>query len=197
MFRSLAVLGSIGSAAAGTVLWDGRFNSSSAAEIGAWSWSNQGASPYQYYIHGDGDLSEYVNFDASYANPADTGSSEGVKITLDSTAYWNGQTMRRTELIPQTSAAINAGKVYYHFSMKRTDVNPPSESREHQIAFFESHFTEMKAGWISGESGDSDSLLRWNANSETQWNATFEAGVWHNVAYGIVSCFNPTAISFI
>lgn len=83
---------------------------------------------------------------SEYQNPADTGSSEGIKITLDSTAYWEGQTMRRTELIPQTTATINSGKVYYHFSMSRSDTNAPSENREHQIAFFESHFTEMKAG---------------------------------------------------
>ena len=93
--------------------------------------------------------------------------------------------MRRTELIPQTSAAINAGKVYYHFSLQRTDANAPSEFREHQIAFFESHFTEMKSGWQSGASGTSDPLLRWDVSSATQWNTTWEAGVWHNIAYGI------------
>jgi len=93
--------------------------------------------------------------------------------------------MRRTELIPQTSAAINAGKVFYHFSLQRTDVNPPSESREHQIAFFESHFTELKSGGQSGASGTSDPLLRWDISSATQWNTTWEAGVWHNIAYVI------------
>jgi hypothetical protein len=93
--------------------------------------------------------------------------------------------MRRTELIPQTDAAVNAGTVYYHFSMMRSDTNAPSEFREHQIAFFESHFTEMKSGWQSGASGTSDPLLRWNAASTTQWNTTWEARVWHNVAYEI------------
>lgn len=93
--------------------------------------------------------------------------------------------MRRTELIPQTTAAIGSGIVYYHFSMQRTDTNAPSEFREHQICFFESHFTEMKAGWISGESGTSDALLRWDVSSSTEWNTTWEAGVWHNIAYGI------------
>jgi hypothetical protein len=130
-------------------------------------------------------VTEYVNLDTSYKNPADSGSTQGVKITLDSTAYWNGQTMRRTELIPQTSAAIGSGQVYYHFSMMRSDTNAPSEFREHQIAFFESHFTEMKAGWISGESATSDALLRWDVSSSTEWNTTWEAGVWHNIAYGI------------
>lgn len=45
----------------------------------------------------------------------------------------------------------------------------------------------MKSGWQSGASGTSDPALRWNANSATQWNTTWEADVWHNVAYGIVS----------
>lgn len=93
--------------------------------------------------------------------------------------------MRRTELIPQTSAAINEGTVYYHFSMQRLATDAPSEFREHQIAFFESHFTEMKAGWISGESATSDAALIWDVSSTTQWNTTWEAGVWHNIAYEI------------
>ncbi|KAI0133726.1 hypothetical protein BJ170DRAFT_174623 [Xylariales sp. AK1849] len=174
-----------GVASAGTVLWDGRFNDlTSAEDLNNWSWSNQ-VGPYQYYIHGSGNVTEYVNLSADYKNPADTTSEQGVKITLDDTAYWNGQTMRRTELIPQTTAAIAAGTVYYHFSIKRSDVNPPAETREHQIMFFESHFTELKAGWLSGESGETDANLRWMANSATQWNVTWEADVWHNIAYEI------------
>jgi hypothetical protein len=43
----------------------------------------------------------------------------------------------------------------------------------------------MKSGWQSGAAGTSDPLLRWNAGGSTQWNTTWEAGVWHNVAYGI------------
>jgi len=95
--------------------------------------------------------------------------------------------MRRTELIPQTTAAINSGSVYYHFSIMHSATNAPSLFREHQICFFESHFTEMKAGWISGEAGTSDPLLRWDVNSATQWSTSFDAGVWYNVAYEIVS----------
>ncbi|KAH8667090.1 hypothetical protein BX600DRAFT_380871 [Xylariales sp. PMI_506] len=174
-----------GVASAGTVLWDGRFNDMTSSEdLNNWSWSNEVGS-YQYYIHGDGNVTEYVNLSSDFKNPADTVSNQGAKITLDSTAYWEGQTMRRTELIPQTSAAINEGTVYYHFSLMREDTNAPSTEREHQIAFFESHFTEMKAGLLSGESGTTDASLRWMANSQTQWNVTWEAGVWHNVAYEI------------
>jgi hypothetical protein len=58
--------------------------------------------------------------------------------------------------------------------------------REHQICFFESHFTEMKAGWIAGEAGTSDTQMRWDINSVSHWNTTWEAGIWHSVAYEIV-----------
>lgn len=183
--KFLGVASLAGIASAGTVLWDGRFNDlTSSEDLANWSWSNQ-VGPYQYYIHGSGDVTEYVNLSSDYKNPADSASNQGAKISLTDTAYWNGQTMRRTELIPQTTAAINQGTVYYHFSIKRSDVNPPAETREHQIMFFESHFTEMKAGWLSGASGTTDANIRWMANSQTQWSTTWEADVWHNVAYEI------------
>ncbi|KAL2136137.1 hypothetical protein VTI74DRAFT_5360 [Chaetomium olivicolor] len=111
--------------------------------------------------------------------------NQGAKLTLDSTAFWNSQTMRRTELIPQTKAAINMGKVYYHFSMMRKDTNAPSVNREHQICFFESHFTEMKYGWISGEAGTGNPNLQWMTNQQSQWKTEWKAGVWHNIAYEI------------
>ncbi|KAI1631639.1 hypothetical protein F4809DRAFT_631533 [Biscogniauxia mediterranea] len=184
-FSSLLALASSQLGACGTILWDGRFNDlESATDLDEWSWSNQ-VGPYQWYIHGSGATTDYVNLSSDFKNPADTSSNQGVKITLDSTAYWNGQTMRRTELIPQTTAAINKGKVWYHFSISRSDTNAPAETREHQIAFFESHFTELKAGWLSGSSNTSDPNLRWMANSQSQWNTEFTAGVWHNVAYEI------------
>jgi len=182
--KALAALIGSATSASGTILWDGRFNSSTMAELEAWSWSNA-VGAYQNYIHGTGNITEYVALDSTYKNPADSGSSLGAKITLDSTSYWEGQTMRRTELIPQTSAAINSGKVYYHFSIMHSATNPPSIYREHQIAFFESHFTELKSGWIDGETGSSDPLLRWDVSSDTQWSTNWTAGVWHNVAYGI------------
>lgn len=78
--------------------------------------------------------------------------------------------MRRTELIPQTSAAMNEGKMFYHFSLMRSDVNPPAQTREHQIGVFEGHFTELKAGLLSGASGVSDPLLRWCVQGNTQWS---------------------------
>jgi len=183
--RFSAAFAALVGSAASTILWDGRFNDlSTSADLLNWSWSDQ-VGPYQYYIHGSSNVTSYVNLSPSYKNPADSGSTKGAKITLDSTAYWNGQTMRRTELIPQTTAAINSGHVWYHFSIMRSDTNAPSIYREHQICFFESHFTELKYGWISGESGTSDPLLRWDIGGTSKWSTTWTAGVWHNVAYEI------------
>ncbi|KAH7020978.1 uncharacterized protein B0I36DRAFT_333559 [Microdochium trichocladiopsis] len=164
-------------AACGTVLWDGRFNDfTSAADLDKWSWSNQ-VGPYQWYIKGNGPTSEYVSLSSSYKNPADSASKQGVKISLTNSAYWNGQNMRRTELIPQTKAAIASGK-----------------TREHQIAFFESHFTELKSGWLSGASGTTDPALRWMVGGVTKWSVDWAADVWHNCAYEID--FNARTVGF-
>jgi hypothetical protein len=57
--------------------------------------------------------------------------------------------------------------------MQRLAINAHSEFREHQVAFFESHFTEMKTGWIS-ESATSDPALRWDVSSTLHWNTTWE-----------------------
>ncbi|KAI6349056.1 hypothetical protein MCOR25_010733 [Pyricularia grisea] len=167
------------------VLWDGRFNDmSSAQDLNKWSWANQ-VGPYQYYIHGSGSVDKYISLSPAYRNPNDTASAQGSRFTLDGTAFWNGQNMRRTELIPQTSAAIASGKVFYHFSMMRRNINAPSPNREHQINFFESHFTEMKYGWISGEQGTSNTNLQWMVSQRSLWKTEWKPDVWHNVAYEI------------
>jgi hypothetical protein len=80
---------------------------SSSADLDKWSWGNQ-VGNYQYYIHGSGKISssltacervteialtlytsKYVNLSPSFKNPGDTGSKQGAKITIDSTAKWN------------------------------------------------------------------------------------------------------------
>ncbi|KAH8602223.1 carbohydrate-binding module family 1 protein [Bisporella sp. PMI_857] len=190
--KAVATLASAGTAF-GAILWDGRFNEfTSSTDLNNWSWSNQ-VGPYQYYIHGSSAVTAYVNLASSYKNPADSGSKQGAKFTLDSTAYWNGQNMRRTELIPQTTAAINKGKVWYHFSIKRSATNAPSIYREHQINFFESHFTELKSGWISGASGNSNTALQWFVGGQSKWSTEWVADVWHNVAYEIDFTANTVA----
>ncbi|TDL22203.1 hypothetical protein BD410DRAFT_821374 [Rickenella mellea] len=175
----------VASARAGTVLWSGIFNSSATvANFDKWSWSNQ-IPPYQWYIHGSGPTSEYLALSPSYKNPADTSDAQGIKITIDGTAFWNGQTMERSEIIPQASASLGTGHLYYHFSLMTSTTNPPNPGFEHQIAFFESHFTEIKYGLISGEAGTTDNLLRWDVGGVTQWSTQLKAGNWYNFAYDI------------
>ncbi|KAI8931249.1 hypothetical protein NX059_011596 [Plenodomus lindquistii] len=182
MFSKVTLLSAlVGAVSAGTTIWDGRFNDmTSSADLEKWSFANP-VGAYQYYIHGSGSVDKYVNLDATYKNPADTGSKQGVKITIDETAKWNGQTMLRTELIPQTTAAINKGKVFYHFSIKTSADNVPTATNEHQIAFFESHFTELKYG----ASGSSNTNLQWHVGGVSKWDVELVADEWHNVAYEI------------
>ncbi|KAL1793722.1 hypothetical protein ACET3X_008704 [Alternaria dauci] len=190
MFAKTTLMSALLSAASAEILWDGRFNDmTSSAELSEWSFSNPVGS-YQYYIHGSGPVTDYVNLDATYKNPADTASDQGVKITIDETAKWNGQTMLRTELIPETKAAINKGKVYYHFSVKTAAENAPTATNEHQVAFFESHFTELKYG----ASGSSNTNLQWHVGGVSKWDVELVADEWHNVAYEID--FDAGSVSF-
>ncbi|KAI4618802.1 hypothetical protein J4E80_005406 [Alternaria sp. BMP 0032] len=181
MFAKTTLMSAMLSAASAEMIWDGRFNDyASSADIAKWSFSNP-VGAYQYYIHGSGPVTDYVNLDTTFKNPADTASKQGVKITIDETAKWNGQTMLRTELIPETKAAINKGKVYYHFSIKTAAENAPTATNEHQIAFFESHFTELKYG----ASGSSNTNLQWHVGGVSKWDVELVADEWHNVAYEI------------
>jgi glycosyl hydrolase family 131 len=59
------------------------------------------------------------------------------KLLQDGTSFWNGQTMERSEIIPQTSQNMGTGHLYYHFSLMTRHENPPNQSFEHQVAFFE------------------------------------------------------------
>ncbi|KAI5122805.1 hypothetical protein M0805_000147 [Coniferiporia weirii] len=170
---------------AGTVIWSGIFNSSATVgDFDKWSWSNE-IQPWQWYIHGPGATSEYLALSPSFKNPADTSDAQGIKITIDGTSFWNGQTMERSEIIPQTTTNLGTGHLYYHFSLSTSSTNPPNPGFEHQIAFFESHFTEIKYGLISGEQGTTDNLLRWDVSSTTQWSTELQAGNWYNFAYDI------------
>lgn len=139
LLAGLASAGLASTALAGETLWDGRFTADTQSELSSWSWSNQ-AGAYQYYIHGSGDLTDYVNVGADFKNPADSASKMGAKISIDETSQWNGGGMLRTELIPQTDAAINEGTVNYHFSLMRKEENAPNPKHEHQVAFFGKFF---------------------------------------------------------
>ncbi|KAI0697897.1 hypothetical protein BC835DRAFT_727559 [Cytidiella melzeri] len=164
---------------AGTTIWSGSFNAySTVADFDNWSWSNE-VGEYQWYIHGTEPTSHYLALDPSYKNPADTAETNGLKMTIDTTATWNSQ-MERVELIPQTTANLGQGNLFYHFSIMHSATNPPESTLEHQIFFFESHFTELKYG-VTPNSTD----LEWHVSSQPQWGVPFTAGTWYNFAYDI------------
>jgi len=173
------------SARAGTILWSGFFNASSkVSDFDAWSFSNE-IGNWQWYIHGPSPTANYLALSSSNKNPADTTDAQGIKTTIDGTSFWSGQTMERTEIIPQTTANLGTGHLYYHFSLSTSATNAPNPGFEHQIAFFESHFTEIKFGLISGEAGTTDSLLRWDIGGVTHWSTTLQPNNWYNFAYDI------------
>ncbi|KAL5333418.1 hypothetical protein BJX70DRAFT_406226 [Aspergillus crustosus] len=167
---------------AGEILWSGIFNESYTVEdFDKWSWSTP-ISPWQWYIHGPNPTNTYLSVSPTYKNPLSTAhedETQGVKITLDDTASWNGQTMMRTELIPEISESgvdLGEGVRYYHFSLGVTEEGRPVEGVEHQVAFFESHFTELKYTTAN---------LTWHASGTPHWSTPLTPGVWYNFAYGI------------
>ncbi|KAG9086558.1 hypothetical protein FRC06_003027, partial [Ceratobasidium sp. 370] len=163
---------------AGTVVWDGTFEPfNTPDDFAKWSWANQ-VGTYQYYIHGSGPPSDYLALSPSYKNPAITRESKGLKMSISPTATWNSQ-MERIELIPQTTANLGTGTLFYHFSVKRSNTNAPNSALEHQVMFFESHFTELKYGI----NGDTD--LHWCVGGVSKWQTAFTADTWFNFAYEI------------
>lgn len=159
-------------------------------------------------------ISDLVQLSPKFKHPADQTSGQGVKISLAQKASTSYQW--RTELIPHTfdgnyskKGMINQGLVFYHFSMMRKDVNPPSTTQDHQMCYFENgHFVEMRYGllgkwlvrssigcssWWVRKAGSQDaegSLLHAFINGESRWNSTWLPNVWHNIAYEIVSNYN-------
>ncbi|TBU56575.1 hypothetical protein BD310DRAFT_931204 [Dichomitus squalens] len=163
----------------GTTIWDGSFNPfTTVADFDNWSWANE-VGTYQWYIHGSEPTSHYLALDPSYKNPADTAETHGLRITIDSTATWNSN-MERAELIPQTTQNLGTGNLFYHFSLMHDDTSPPDSTLEHQIFFFESHFTELKYGVAPNPTN-----LEWHVSSQPQWSTPFVAGQWYNFAYDI------------
>ncbi|KAJ7644187.1 hypothetical protein FB45DRAFT_897172 [Roridomyces roridus] len=167
---------------AGTTVWSGNFNSyPNSASFDTWSFSNE-VGEYQWYIHGTQNTSEYLSLSPSYKNPADSSETNGLKLTVDSTSTWNSQ-FERTELIPQTSANLGTGNLLYHFSIstgQAGSTNYPVTSIEHQICFFESHFTELKVGVAPNPTH-----LTWMVTEVDHWDTPWTPGVWYNFAYDI------------
>ncbi|KAF2155067.1 glycoside hydrolase family 131 protein [Myriangium duriaei CBS 260.36] len=176
----------VGFVTAGTVLWDGRFNDvSTCQQLGNWSFANP-VGPYQYYIHGRGPVDQYVNLSPEFKNPADTSSFKGAKLTIDNSSHWWNQPKFETQLVPNTKAPINAGKVYYHFSLKTTATNRPDPTKEHHVCFFQNRFTQLLYGARAapGDHG-SNCNLRWAINDTVHWETELIADEWHNIAYEV------------
>ncbi|EKM79487.1 hypothetical protein AGABI1DRAFT_74560 [Agaricus bisporus var. burnettii JB137-S8] len=168
------------SVSAGNKIWDGSFNPfTTATDFDKWDWSTP-VGTYQWYIHGSQSTSRYLAVSSDYKNPAMSSEQRGLKLTIDGTSNWNGQTLERTELIPQTSSNLGSGNLFYHFSVKRSSTNPPDSTLEHQVCFFESHFTELKYGV-----GSNPTSLTWMISGAEQWNIPFDANTWFNFAYDI------------
>ncbi|KAF7298977.1 Carbohydrate-binding module family 1 protein [Mycena indigotica] len=168
----------VASCKAGTTLWSGSFNAyPTASSFDNWSWANQ-VGAYQWYIHGSQNTSHYLAVDPSFKNPATTNETRGLRVTIDTTSTWNSQ-FERTELIPQTTANLGAGNLLYHFSISHPSTNLPDSTLEHQVCFFESHFTELKYGVNNG------THLTWMVGGVGHWDTLFTPGVWFNFAYDI------------
>ncbi|KZS86917.1 carbohydrate-binding module family 1 protein [Sistotremastrum niveocremeum HHB9708] len=164
---------------AGSVLWCGSFNYyTSVSQFDQWSWSTP-VGEYQWYIHGSQPTSHYLALDPTYKNPADTPEARGLKLTVDSTSHWNSN-FERSELIPQTNQNLGTGELFYHFSLAIDKNYPPDPTVEHQIVFFESHFTELKFG-VSPNA----TQLEWMIQSVAKWSTPIVAGTWYNFAYDI------------
>ncbi|KAJ3756809.1 hypothetical protein EV360DRAFT_84623 [Lentinula raphanica] len=191
-----------GLAYAGTTIWSGSFNPyPNVSVFDEWSWADE-VGTYQWYIHGTEPTSHYLALSPSYKNPADSAETNGLMVTIDSTAEWNSD-MERTELIPQTTQNLGVGNLFYHFSLSTdpTGLNAPDvstiyfgtpgKSKAHpdicktylnlfQILFFESHFTEIKYG-VAPNPTD----LQWMVSSQFQWGTPLVPGTWYNFAYDI------------
>ncbi|KAK7048412.1 carbohydrate-binding module family 1 protein [Favolaschia claudopus] len=164
---------------AGTTIWSGSFNTyPTAASFDNWSWGNE-VGEYQWYIHGSQNTSQYLGLSPSFKNPADTSETNGLRLTVDATSTWNAQ-FERTELIPQTTQNLGTGNLFYHFSISHPSTNLPDSTIEHQICFFESHFTELKYGV-----GPNSSHLTWMVTGVSHWDTAFVPGTWYNFAYDI------------
>ncbi|KAJ7069744.1 hypothetical protein C8F01DRAFT_1327194 [Mycena amicta] len=174
-----ALLIAAGTCNAGTTLWSGNFNAfPTVSTFDLWSFANP-VGTYQWYIHGAQNTSHYLALDPSFKNPADTTENNGLRMTIDTTATWNSQ-FERTELIPQTTANLGLGNLIYHFSISHPSANLPDPTLEHQICFFESHFTELKYG-VS----PNGTHITWMVQSVPHWDTPFTPGTWFNFAYDI------------
>jgi len=181
-----AALVSLISVVSASVVWDGRFNDySTAADFNKWSWNTQVGS-YQTYIYGNQNgqtASSWYTLGSQFMNPASNATEkQGVKVKITSQSVWNGGTMLRSELLPQTTATLS-GNMFYHVSLQIPTTNAPDPNFEHQIVFWEEHFADIKYGQLSGQNGVADTL-QVITGGKSIWSVTPVKGTWYNFILG-------------
>jgi len=109
--------------------------------------------------------------------PADSAAPKERRSRLTAPPTGMGNNAKNRVDPPDPPQLSTQEKWWYIFSIMRSATNSQHLPENTQICFFESHFTELKSGWISGESGTSDPLLRWDISGTTYWNVTWDAGL--------------------
>jgi len=160
-------------------IFNGNFNDyTSSAQLDSWSWSNR-VGEWETYIHGPQVASDWIQLSSSYKNPGDMAAKQGARIQINGSAVWNGQTMLRTEIIPEGFGNNQeVGVLYYQWSMKQTTQNQLKSQNEHQLVFFEAHFADIKYGGPGG----AKIYFYVNGGNPILWSSDFTADTWFNFA---------------
>ncbi|KAL2271547.1 hypothetical protein VTJ83DRAFT_918 [Remersonia thermophila] len=167
-FAAAAVLAALAASVDAAVLGDGRLNElPSSAGLNRRSWANQGTAST---ARARSSATATCRPTARHKNPADTGSRQGVKITLDSTAYPNGQNhaARRAHPAEARAGHPTAAGSTPTFSLVRRDANRAERlPRAPDRLLRKSRFAEREHGWIGGEQAQSNPSLQWTANQQS------------------------------
>jgi hypothetical protein len=190
MLRTAALLYCLLNIAFGVLPWVGNFNDyTSTTQMDA---STPGSPTGQYlcYIYGQvpssNKFSTWVELDPSYKNPGECIGNKGVKVTIDGTSIWQGNSvLRRLEFIANFPGSDQTGTIYYKWSMMQSGTFTMSQY-EHQLVFFENHPCDLKYGGSGGAN------LWFNINGRSVWNTPFTANTWYNfglqVDYSAKTC---------
>ncbi|KAI0603295.1 hypothetical protein F4775DRAFT_587812 [Biscogniauxia sp. FL1348] len=151
MKKATLLTAALAQAATAALLWDGRFN-----DLG----------PRQVVMK-QSSWALPQPFSPDYKNPADAGSKQG-----GPGSRW---TARRSGTARTCGGGDQPGEGVLPLQPDAGGARPAST----RFCFFESHFAEMKYGWISGEQG-------WfMVEQGSRWKAEWAPDVWHNVAFEI------------
>jgi len=166
----------------GTIIFNGNFNEyKTRKDFDTWSFSNQGNWPYQTYIYGamtpPTTMSTFVDLAQSYRAPIDSTANQGIRVMINGSSHWNGNTMERTELVARIDQSAFSGVKYLHFSLAQDPTYPLNAAYEHQIMFFEAHWADIKLG-----AGYGSQLNFVTSDGRSVWTTDFGTNTWHNFA---------------